>query len=157
MAIFTPNPAAIVAFMTDPAGPVQRDMVRRGEAVLTLARSLLAQSNYSGDLEASLRVEPVPGGGVAVGSDLRTADGKHNACVVFHDGTGPAHLMGDGGIGSVSDPRASYFPPYSTKPEPGTWALEHGWRSAYEFSRYVYATGTEAQPFLRGAMVAARV
>lgn len=148
MATFTPNTAAIAAFMTDPAGPVQRDMFRRGEAVLSLARSLLAQSNYNGDLEASLRVEPVPGGGVAVGSDLPQ-------CVYLHNGTGPAHVIGDGGIGSVSDPRAAYFPPWKSA-EFAAWAIDHGW-DPYEFAKHVFVHGTVSVPFLREAMVAARV
>jgi hypothetical protein len=155
MATFVPNPAAIAAFMTDPAGPVQRDMLRRGEAVLALARSLLAQSNYTEALDASLRVAPVPGGGVAIGSDLRTSDGRENACVVLHNGTGPAHITGDGGMGSLPDPRASYFPPYS-KPEFAAWAADHGWRSSRDLARFIYAHGTNAIPFLREALVAAR-
>lgn len=155
MAAFTPNPAAIAAFMADPAGPVQRGMLRRGEAVLALARSLLAQSNYTGALDASLGVLPVPGGGVAVGSELRTSDGRESAVRVLHDGTGPAHITGDGGMGSISDPRASYFPPYS-KPEFAAWAADHGWRSARDLARFIYTNGTNAVPFLREAMVAAR-
>lgn len=148
MATFTPNPAAIAAFMADPAGPVQRDMVRRGEAVLALARSLLAQHNYTGDLEASLRVLPVPTGGVAVGSDLPQ-------CIYLHNGTGPSHVIGDGGIGSVSDPRAPYFPPWKDA-HFAAWASDHGW-DPYLFAKHVALHGTQPVRFLTEAVVAARI
>jgi hypothetical protein len=147
MATFVPNPAAIANLMTNPAGPVQRDLLRRGEAVLSLARSLLARSDDSGDLSASLRVIQT-GAGVAVGSDLPQ-------CVYLHEGTGPSHITGDGGLGSVSDPRAPYFPPWKDVRFAG-WAEGHGWNSSINFARHVFTHGTAPNPFLREAMVAAR-
>lgn len=147
MAILTLDPAAIRNLMIDPAGPVQRDLLRRGEAVLALARQLLARSNYTGDLEASLKVIQT-GIGIAVGSDLPQV-------VYLHNGTGPAHITSDGGIGSVSDPRAPYFPPRN-KPEFAVWATDHAWLSGYELAKHIFTHGTQPNPFLREAMVAAK-
>jgi hypothetical protein len=149
MATFTPNPAGIAALLTDPSGPVARDMLRRGEEVLALSRTLLARSEWHGDLDASLRVVPL-GVGVAVGSDLPY-------CVYLHNGTGPQHITSDGAFGSVPAPTV-----YRKRPPLGggstfvVWAREHD-KNPWKFAQHVFEFGTAPNPFLRNAMEAARV
>jgi len=147
MAAFTPNPAGIAALTTAPDGPVMRDMVRRAGAVLARAQTLLARSEFTGDLATSLQVRPIEGA-VGVGSDLPE-------CVYLHNGTGPQHITSNGGFGSTPDPRAPYKPPYR-KPEFAAWATAHDF-DPYEFAKHVFAFGTAPNPFLRDALDAARV
>jgi hypothetical protein len=147
MATFTPNPAGIARLLTDPSGPVMRDMIRRAEAVLAQAHALLARSEHTGTLAESLQVR-VADGAVGVGSDLPE-------CVYLHNGTGPQHVTGTGGFGSVADPRAPYRPP-AKDPRFAAWARDHGW-NPYTFAQHVFAVGTAPNPFLRDAMGVARV
>lgn len=147
MAKFVTNTAVITEFMISPSGPVMRDMVRRAEAVLSLAQTLLARSEFTGELVASLTVRPVAGV-VGIGSDLPE-------CVYLHNGTGPQHITSDGAFGSVPDPRAPYLPP-ARDPRFVAWSRSHGW-NPYLFARHVFQFGTAPNPFLRNAMEAARV
>jgi hypothetical protein len=146
-ATFIPNPAGIAALATGPDSPVMRDLARRGEAVLGLARTLLARSEYTGELDGSLGVRIVEGA-VGIGSDLPQ-------CLYLHNGTGPMHITSDGGTGSVADPRAPYRPP-ARDPRFAGWARDHGW-NPYTFALHVFTYGTAPIPFLRNALEAARI
>jgi hypothetical protein len=147
MATFTPNPAGIAALAVGPDSPVMRDMARRGEAVLALARTLLARSEYTGEIGESLQVR-IADDAVGVGSDLPQ-------CVYLHNGTGPQHITSNGGFGSVPDPRAPYRPP-ARDPRFAGWARDHNW-APYAFALHVFQFGTAPNPFLRDALDAARV
>jgi hypothetical protein len=147
MARFVSNTAAINRYMTDPAQPVMRALAVKGDKVLNEARRILAHSEWRGDLDASLRVT-VAHGRVGIGSSLPHV-------VYLHDGTGPAHITGNGGFGSVPSPNAPYFPPWNNSPNFVAWADDH-LQYPYEVAKQIFLHGTKPVPFLREALAACR-
>lgn len=149
-------PEAIHSLLTSPTGPVVLNMVERAERVLQVARALAAESEHTGVLAGSILKEVVPSGPVTfvrVGSPLPYAR-------PHHDGTGPQHVQGDGGIGSVPAPRAHYTPP-SNSPYMINWSRDHDFPlnasgNAWALAKHIRDFGTKAYPFLREALVAAR-
>jgi len=146
MARFVPNPAAITAFMTDPTKPVMRALARKGDQVLSEARRFLSHSEWTGDLDSSLRVTVAPGR-VGIGSDLPYV-------VFLHEGTGPAHITSDGGFGANPSPNPPYFPSWKSA-NFAVWSDDHG-MNAYRLAQHVFLHGTQPNPFLRDALRAAR-
>lgn len=142
---FVPNPEGFRRLLQDESGPVMQDLLRRGRNVANVAASLAIQD--TGELAASIDVQITNDGGtnaVAVGSSVSYAK-------FVHDGTGPQHVRGDGGTGSISDPQPNYFPPYSNGLGISGWAQAHG-LDPYSLARHIYFSGTPANPFLREAL-----
>lgn len=137
------NPAAIRNLMEGADGPVVRDLTRRGQRVLNMARTLCPVDE--GRLRASLTMEVVSTGGsfyIRVGSNLDYA-------IFVHEGTGiyvgrPMITAKGGGLLRW---------PAKNNSGSGNRRYSGGSTSGYVYARKV--RGQPPQPFLRDALNAA--
>lgn len=143
------NQAGMNAYFVAESGPVMQNMVDRGYRVLSEAISKVPSD--TGELVASLKVAVVPEGSqnvVRVGSD-------DDIALYVHEGTGPQHIEGNGGLGFSASPNPTYFPPFSQGRGVEGWSDRHG-LIPYQVALHISIYGTPAFNFLRSSLPAAR-